>query len=66
MLCQKVDKSASETFSNDQVSVQRRSLGRSAVLKWHKHSAQKKDSVDGEEHTGQQERSELNSRSKEF
>jgi hypothetical protein len=32
--CQKLGKSASETFSHDQASVRRRSLGRSAV--WHK------------------------------
>jgi hypothetical protein len=39
-------------------------LGRSAVFKWHKRFAQERDSLEDDEHTIGQERSELNSRSK--
>jgi hypothetical protein len=47
--CQKLGKSASETFQIIKQAYGEETLGRSAVFKWHKRSAQDGDSLEDDE-----------------
>jgi hypothetical protein len=49
--CQKLGKSASETFQMIKQRYGEEALGRSAVFKWHKRFAQERDSLEDDEHT---------------
>jgi hypothetical protein len=51
--CQKLDKSASETFQMIKHAYREEALGCSVVFKWHKRSAQGRDNLEDDEHTGQ-------------
>jgi hypothetical protein len=51
--CQKLGKSASETFQMIKQAYGEEALGYGAVFKWHKHFAQRRDSLENDEHTGQ-------------
>jgi hypothetical protein len=51
--CQKLGESASKTFQMVKQAYNEEVLGCSDVFKWHKHSAQGKDSLADEEHTSQ-------------
>jgi hypothetical protein len=51
--CQKLGKSASEMFQMFKQAYGEEALGRSAVFKGHKCFAQRRDSLEDEEHTGQ-------------
>jgi hypothetical protein len=51
--CQKLGKSARETFQTIKLVYGEQALGRSAVFKLHKRFAQSRDSLEDDEHTGQ-------------
>lgn len=50
--CQKLGKSARETFQMIKQAYSKEALGHSAVFKWHKRFAQGRDSLEDDEHTG--------------
>jgi hypothetical protein len=50
--CQKLGKSTSKTFQMIKQEYGKEALGHSAVIKWHKHFAQGRDSLEDDEHTG--------------
>jgi hypothetical protein len=49
--CQKLGKSASETFQMIKQADGKEALGRSAVFKWHKRSAKGRESLEDDERT---------------
>jgi hypothetical protein len=51
-ICQKLGKSASETFQMIKQAYGEEALGRSAVFKWHKYFVQGRDLLEDDEHTG--------------